>query len=85
MTVEGLLKRFRYRLHDQKKKGSSNGVVNNLFKVYFSNNAVRLCGNTFKSFKIVFRSIDFDICRLRSVLLPFYEGRLAIFQRTKYW
>ena len=45
MTVEGLLKKgFQATVasRSKEKKEAAIGVVNNLFKVYFSNNAVRL-------------------------------------------
>lgn len=82
--VEGLLKKgFQATVASRAliKKEAAIGVVNNLFKVYFKNNAVRLCESTFKSFKIVFRSINFDSLPLaQRITYRFYEGRLAIFQ-----
>eukprot|EP00943_MAST-04B_sp_MAST-4B-sp1_P007987 g7987.t1 len=63
------------------KKEAAIGVVNNLLKVYFKNNALGLCEKTFKGFKVVFRSIDFHTLPLaQRITYRFYEGRLAIFQ-----
>ena len=84
MTVEGLLKKgFQATVasRSKEKKEAGIGVVNNMFKVYFCNNAVGSCAKTLKSFKIVFRSIDFDTLPLaQRITYRFYEGRLAIFQ-----
>ena len=84
IIVERLLKKgFQATVASRSlvKKQAAIGVVNNLLKVYFKNNAIRACGNTFKSFKKVFRSIDFDTLPLaQRVTYKFYEGRLAIFQ-----
>jgi nuclear mRNA export protein PCID2/THP1 len=86
-VVEGLFKKGVQATavsRAPEKKGAAIGIFNNLFKLYFDNNAIRLCKQLFKSAnQICFRRgiLDFDTLPLaQRVTYHFYKGRMAIFE-----